>query len=89
MKYLKLKCNDQLVGPKEITVKIPNTEKEVTIWIVSGIGIEVMYDSNGNEIENGVSEHKVGICVDAKYRTIQCGTGTGEIVWGVEEIEVL
>ena len=89
MKYLKLKCNQNQVGPKEVEITIPGTNKVVKIWIVSGDGVEVEYDAKGKEIELGIAGSKIGIGVSPKYRSLTCEGSEGDIVWGIEEIEEL
>lgn len=89
MKFLKLNCNGELRGPEAIEVQIPGTTKKFNLWIVAGEGVEVTYDQNGNETVVGTFNKYIGINVKPKYRMIKCNSGENDVVWGVEEIELI
>lgn len=88
MKYLKLKCKNGVTGPIQKDLDLPGSNPNPSVWIVIGYGIEVEYDSDGNELLVGTWSQKIGIGVDPMYRKRVCTDPNDDVVWGVAEIEI-
>lgn len=88
MKYLKLSCTNGITGPVIENVNVGGTP--FNIWTVSGKGIVIEYDADGNEVPVQGSGNYKGIFVYPSYRKLTCGGGADEyIVYGVAEIEAI